>query len=266
MLTLNSPAKINLFLKVLNKREDGYHEIASLFQTIDLFDQVKLQIAEKDTFTCSEPSLAHGQNLVVKAIELFRQKSQQEFGVNCHLVKNIPVEAGLGGGSSNAATVLKGLNQLLNYPLENDELMDIAKELGSDVPFFLYGGAAYCEGRGEIVKKIRSLEPKRLWIIKPPEGIPTPEVYKCLDLNALSNKNPKLTLQDHLLGKGEYYNDLEAAALSISPALRELKADLESQGFKKVMLSGSGSSLIAFDELTPDLPPHIFVRKCRFTE
>ncbi|MCB1114270.1 MAG: 4-(cytidine 5'-diphospho)-2-C-methyl-D-erythritol kinase [Chlamydiia bacterium] len=265
MLTLNSPAKVNLFLKVLNKREDGYHDIASLFQTIDLFDEIRLKLSDQDEFTCSDPELQNKENLVVKAIRLFREKSGKDFFVSCHLVKHIPKEAGLGGGSSNAATCLNGLNQLLNFPLENDELLDIARELGSDVPFFLYGGSAYCEGRGDKIKRIKPLEPKRLWVIKPPEGIPTPEVYKCLDLNQLPSKNPLQTLQDHLLGKGEYYNDLEAAALSISPAVKELKEILKAQGFEKVMLSGSGSTLIAFDELTPELPPEYFVRKCRFT-
>jgi 4-diphosphocytidyl-2-C-methyl-D-erythritol kinase len=264
VITLNSPAKVNLFLKVLNKRPDGYHDIASLFQTIDLFDYLKLQLSDSDHFTCSDPQLATDDNLVVKALNLFREKSALSFSVNCHLVKNIPLEAGLGGGSSNAATMLKGLNQLLNYPLENDELFEIAKMLGSDVPFFLYGGAAYCEGRGEVVKRIKPLEPKRLWIIKPPEGIPTPKVYQCLDLNTLSTRNPKHSLQEHLLGKGEYYNDLEDAALSISPAVKNLKEELQKQGFSKVMLTGSGSSLISFDELTPTLSSDIFIRKCRF--
>lgn len=264
MLTLQAPAKINLFLRVLSKRGDGYHELASLFQTIDIFDQLTLQLTPEDKFTCSKPELENSDNLVMKALDLFRKKSGKSFGLACHLVKNIPMQAGLGGGSSDAAQMLKGLNQLLSYPFEDTDLLELARELGSDVPFFLTGGAAYCEGRGDIVKKIKSLENKTLWIIKPPVGVSTPVVYQKLDLSKLVERNPKLSLQDHLLSKGEYYNDLEEAAFAAEPSLRGVKENLLAQNFATVTLSGSGSAFFCIGDVYPTVPKDYYIRRCNY--
>lgn len=265
MITLLAPAKINLFLRILGKRDDGYHAIASLFQTLDLADQLQLEIAPVDSFTCSAPALETADNLVMKALALFRSQIKTPFAVKCHLVKSIPLQAGLGGGSSDAAAMLNGLNQLLNHPLADDELLPLATQLGSDVPYFLKPGPAYCEGRGELVKRLKPLEKQTVWIIKPPFGLSTPQVYQTLNLASLKPRDPKLSLEEHLLGKGEYYNDLEEAAFALEPSLATLKASLLDQGFSTVLLSGSGSSLFCLGTPYPTTPPDHFVRKCCFT-
>lgn len=264
MLILNSPAKINLFLKIMGKRPDGYHDLCSLFQTLDLTDTLKLNLSDSDNFTCTDHLIQSQDNLALKALCLFRDETKLNFSVHCHLIKNIPLQAGLGGGSSNAATMLKGLNQLLNFPLDDLALHLLAAKLGSDVPFFLKGGSAFCEGRGELVKTLRPLERQTVWIVKPPIGISTPEVYRNLDLSKLPLRNPKESLQAHLFGKGEYYNDLEETALAIEPSVKELKKHLLKQGFRTVMLSGSGSSLICFGEGEPNVPADTFSRRCTF--
>lgn len=248
MIRVEAPAKINLFLRVLGKRSDGYHELASLFQTLDFYDTLELELASEDQFTCTEPVLQNGDNLCVKALALFRQRVGKEFFVKTHLAKRIPREAGLGGGSSNAAAMLKGVNRLLNEPLDPEILLDLAQKLGSDVPFFLSGGAAYCTGRGEIVKKVKPLEEETVWIVKPSKGLLTPEVYRHLNLASLKARDPLLSLQEHIFGKGEYYNDLEEAAFSLDPSLRETKNYLLTKNFKAVLLAGSGSALVCIGQ------------------
>lgn len=264
MITLKAPAKINLFLRLLGKRADGYHEVASLMQTIDLADELRLELADKDQFSCSSAPLETQDNLVIKALNAFRQHYSAPFEVRVHLSKNIPVEAGLGGGSSNAAALLNGLNELLGLPLEDEELYQIACRLGSDVPFFLKGGTAFCKGRGEEIKRLKKCDSQVVWIVKPPYGLSTPLVYQNVHLASLQERDPLLSLQEHLLGHGPYYNDLEEAAFTLAPQLATLKATLLTQGFSPVLLCGSGSSLFCLGGGYPDVPSDYFVRKAHF--
>lgn len=137
MLSLHSPAKINLFLRILHKRADAYHELASLFQTVDLSDILHLSLSETDSLVCSDKTLAvDSSNLIIKAANLFRKKTGIDQGLSVHLEKKIPMEAGLGGGSSNAATTLYGFNELCGRPATEAELISWASEIGSDVSFF----------------------------------------------------------------------------------------------------------------------------------
>lgn len=264
MLTLKSPAKINLFLKIISKRPDGFHELASLFQTIDFSDQLEIKLSPNDHFTCSDPRIPHKDNLALKALKLFREASHLSFSITCHLTKIIPLQAGLGGGSSNAATMLKGLNTLLDNPLSNDKLHSIASQLGSDVPFFLEGGTALCEGRGEIITSLPNLPRKSLWIVKPSIGISTPEVYKKLDLSKAEFKNIPAIISGHQKGEGEFFNDLEAPAFLIEPSVKQLKDQLLDQGFFPVLLSGSGASLFCFGDHTPKVPANTFVKRTQY--
>lgn len=160
MLTLISPAKVNLFLRVLGKRPDGYHELASLFQAIDLADTLHFTLSKHDHLTCTDPAIPlDNTNLIWKTVHLFRRKTNHQFPIHIHLEKNIPIQAGLGGGSSNAATTLWALNELLNTHIPSETLTAWAGEIGSDVPFFLSTGTAYCTGRGEIVKSLPPCRP-----------------------------------------------------------------------------------------------------------
>src|ERR1700722_521789 len=183
MLSLRSPAKINLFLRILKKRSDGYHELASLFQAIDLADRIDVSISSTgpDELTCTDPLIpANSSNLAWKAASLFRHQINQHFYFKIHIQKNIPQQAGLGGGSSNAATTFWALNQLLNKPATEDQLAVWGSQIGSDVPFFLSQGTSYCTGRGEILRPMPPLFKQSLAIIKPFYGMPTPAVYNKL--------------------------------------------------------------------------------------
>ena len=165
-----SPAKGNLFFRVLRKRSDGFHEIASLYTALSLVDTLSLSRAKRDAY--NRPEL----DLVTKARDLFRKKTGICDPVAVHLEKRIPMGAGLGGGSSNAATMLYGMNQLLGSPVSEATLALWGAELGSDVPFFFSHGAAYCTGRGEIVRDAEWEE--GCWIAKPKAMLKTPDVYR----------------------------------------------------------------------------------------
>ena len=243
MITLFSPAKINLFLRILDKRSDGYHEIGSLFQALDLCDSLNFSFSDRDELTCTDSKLAvDDSNLVIKAVNLFRKKTGLNFGIKIHLIKNIPMGGGLGGGSSNAATTLWGLNELCDRPLSFEELLLLGGELGSDVPFFFSEGTAYCTGRGEIVKFLPPLLPQKLWLVCPNYGISTVEVYKKFSCKEKSTIPPEVLLDMFLSCHAIYINDLEKPAFILMPELALLKKKLQSQGFKVVMMSGSGTS------------------------
>ena len=227
----------------MGRRSDGYHELASLFQAIDLCDVVHFELASQDLLTCTDPEIpTDASNLILKATALFRQKTKCSFGVKVHLEKRIPHQAGLGGGSSNAATTLWALNQLCGYPATVDELRRWAGEIGSDIAFFLSEGTAFCTGRGEIMRTLPALPSPSLWIVKPKEGLSTQQVYRALDLSSIAKKDPETLLQRFLSGEPDYLNDLEAAAFKVMPKLADIKTKLLAKGFSTVLLSGSGSS------------------------
>jgi 4-diphosphocytidyl-2-C-methyl-D-erythritol kinase len=243
MLTLISPAKVNLFLQILGKRTDGYHELASLFQTISLVDTLNFSLADRDTLTCTDPSIpVDASNLIWKAAHLFRLKTNQKSPIKIHIEKRIPIQAGLGGGSSNAATTLWALNKLLEAKIPIEVLVQWASEIGSDVPFFLSQGTAYCTGRGEIIKPLSPLPIQNLTIVKPPQGLSTPAVYSKLDLSLVIPRNSVEVLENFYKGSPLYFNDLEKAAFKIMPELANFKNSLLKSGFQTVLLSGSGSS------------------------
>jgi len=249
MLSLSSPAKINLFLRILGRRNDGYHELASLFQTIDLCDTLHFCLADEDHIVCTDPSLpVDGTNLVSKAANLFRKKTGIQSGLRVDLEKRIPQQAGLGGGSSNAATTLYAFNRLCGEPIKEALLAEWSAEIGSDIPFFFSGGTAYCTGRGERLQFIKSLQPTSVCIVKPSHGLSTPQVYGKLNLGDLPPRDPKAILDQFLQGHPLYFNDLEAPAFSILPELKELKFELLKNGFSTVLMSGSGSSFFCLGD------------------
>lgn len=246
MITLHSPAKINLFLRILNRREDGYHNLSSLFQTIDLHDVLSLSLSVQDSMTCTDPSLpVDERNLVMKALALFRKKTGLPIYASIHLAKYIPHQAGLGGGSSNAATALWGLNQLAGNPVTEEKLMTWGAEIGSDVAFFLSTGTAHCTGRGEIIKPLKSfLKDLSITIVKPQEGLSTPDVFRHLNLQKLSPCEPDMLIEKltHNFFETNLVNDLEEPAFRLKPQLLELKNQLLNSGYKNVLMSGSGTA------------------------
>lgn len=245
MLTLFSPAKLNLFLRILRKRDDGYHELASLFQTISLGDTLHFASSSIDELTAEGVSMpTDSSNLILRASSLFRKKTGLETHVKVHAIKKIPVEAGLGGGSSNAATTLWAMNEVAGRPASTKQLMEWGGEIGSDVAFFLSQGTAYCTGRGEVIQEMPALpfDPV-LTLVKPPEGLSTPLVYKTLRANELPNRDPQVSLKCFYQLSPEFYNDLEIPAFELSPSLENLKNKLLLGGFDHVVLAGSGTTL-----------------------
>lgn len=259
-VVFNSPAKINLFFRVHKKRSDGYHEISSLYQTIDLFDQLQISFRSEDLWTCTDPSLALDEkNLISKAVSIFRKKTGWNQQLEIHLQKNIPMEAGLGGGSGNAATALWALNHLSGLKIADEELALWAGELGSDIPFFFSLGTAYCRGRGEIISRLPPLPVRRFWLAKPSFGLSTPRVYQHCRPSDLPERNPEIYLEKAVNGELEFFNDLEVSAWELSPELKQIQNQLLAAGFQSAVLTGSGTGIVCFseEEKSVSSPPQI---------
>lgn len=247
-LTLLSPAKINLFLRILGKRPDGYHELASLFQAVDLCDTLECSLSNEDHLTCSDKNLpTDSTNLIIKAAELYRRKTGLQNGLKVYLHKKIPIQGGLGGGSSNAATALWAFNALNNHIVPSRDLIKWSAEIGSDVSFFFSSGTAYCTGRGEQIQNYSPIQNKQFWIVKPPQGTSTPQVYRSLELDRLVMRDPLIALESFYTPKPHYFNDLEEAAYKVMPSLKDIQLQLQRAGFLAI-LSGSGSSFFCVGE------------------
>jgi 4-diphosphocytidyl-2-C-methyl-D-erythritol kinase len=245
-LIFQAPAKINLSLEVLGKRADGFHEIETLIVPISLADTLTMEAAEAFSFSCDEPDVpADESNLVVRAARIFAAHTGCEPRVKIELQKRIPHGAGLGGGSSDAATTLLALNQLFNTTLNKETLAQLAAQLGSDVPVFIFGSAAKCRGRGEIVELVHFAKrlPLPLLLLKPPFGVPTPWAYQHWS-GSRELPDVKYTAQEFAWGR--LVNDLERPVFEKYIALAALKnwllAQLETEG---ALMSGSGSTLFA---------------------
>jgi 4-diphosphocytidyl-2-C-methyl-D-erythritol kinase len=248
-------AKINLTLDVKGRRADGYHELATVMQTVDLHDTLCLTSADDGRVwvECTRPELNNEENLAAQAARLLRERCSISRGVLIELRKRIPVAAGLGGGSSDAAAVLLALQQWWSLPLSLSELQALAATLGSDVPFFLTGGLAFCEGRGERVTPLAALWPSSMrWLLllKPAIGIATARVFQALPASDYSDGSASRelveALQEGRLPQPEdFHNSLERGVLERYPEVARAKADLLQAGASLARLSGSGPTLYA---------------------
>jgi len=250
-LTLFSPAKLNLFFRVLSKRPDGYHEIASVMQAVDLYDELTFQIQSVDSFETDVP--IGPSNSIEKAISLFREKTGHPLHVHVKLKKRIPMEAGLGGGSSNAATTLWGLNQLAGGVATTNDLMRWSGEIGSDVPFFFSRGVAYCTGRGEKIESLGGNLLSKAVIAKPTSSLSTPRVYSLARPGAVSSDDPEEIKEKLIKGYPHFVNDLEFPSFQLLPELERLKKNLLEFGFETVMMTGSGTAFFCTGSL-PKIP------------
>lgn len=262
-IKLFSPAKVNLFLRIIRKREDGYHDLASLFHTVAFGDTLQIEVlpedAEKDDLECNLPGVPVDEsNLVIRALKLFREKSGIQRFFSIKLEKEIPAQAGMGGGSSNAATAFFGANALCGSPATPEDLIRWGDDpvIGSDATFFLSEGTAYCTGRGEIVTPIEGLPIKEglsVFLVKPNYGLSTGKVFQAMDYSALSTVDPEELLQtfkDKGTSHSSWVNDLEQPAFTVSPDLKDLKDYLSTCGFEAVLMSGSGSTVFCLGEPT----------------
>jgi len=248
-ITALSPAKINLLLKVLKKREDGYHELYTLMQPVSLFDKIFIDAADGEgiSIECSHSGVpSDNSNLACRAASLFLEKTALKKRVSLNIEKTIPVGAGLGGGSSNAATVLISLNKLLNAGLSDDELKDMGAKIGSDVPFFIMQSPAIATGRGEALRAVR-LPALYYVLINPGFSVSTKWVYE--NLNLTNNPEDNIFIYSDRLFESEktladnLANDLEAVTLTKFPEIERLKRLLLEAGAEGALMSGSGPTV-----------------------
>jgi 4-diphosphocytidyl-2-C-methyl-D-erythritol kinase len=256
VITIASPAKVNLILKVLRRREDGYHDIASLMQKVSLADEMEFSPRREGiALACPGSHLPTGEeNLVVRSARALFAEAGFAGGVEITLRKHIPTAAGLGGGSSNAATTLTVLNDLFQFGFDRERLIRIGARLGADVPFFLYGSTAWAFGIGEVLEPAET--PPGMWLVlvNPGFEVPTKWVYESLNLPL--TKTPLQYSIPSFSGIRELAaalsNDLEKVTVARYPVLEELKGFLLRQGALGSLMSGSGPTVFGLFENEPD--------------
>ncbi|MDB5313098.1 MAG: ispE [Gemmataceae bacterium] len=252
-LVVAAPAKLNLFLEVLGKRPDGYHEIETLMAAVDLFDTLELRpaAAGKLDLECDPPGLPTGpDNLVYKAADRLRARAgRPALGASIRLTKRIPTQAGLAGGSSDAAAALVGLNRIWGLDLPEPELAIVAAEVGSDVAFFLALPAAWCTGRGEVVVPEAAAKPFDIVLVCPPVGLGTAAVYRRLTVpaepRAGTAARAALRAGDPDALGAALFNRLQPPAFALAPVVETVYRRLAGLGPAGCLMSGSGSAVFA---------------------
>ncbi|HSI88057.1 MAG TPA: 4-(cytidine 5'-diphospho)-2-C-methyl-D-erythritol kinase [Pyrinomonadaceae bacterium] len=250
-LTVPSFAKINLALRIVGKRKDGYHELCTVFQTVSLADRITMESADELLLECDDPKIPTGPgNLILKAAEALRERYGVTRGARIRLEKHIPSPGGLGGGSSNAAVALMGMRVLWDIPATVHDLQPIAAELGSDVPFFLYGGTALGTGRGTEIEQLPDIDAKHLVLTVPDAVVSTAEAFAGLHLPPLTTEEVNRILLNYRFGTGEstqigirVENDFENSVFLAHPSIARAKQMLLSLGASQAGLSGSGASV-----------------------
>ena len=250
IINLKAPAKVNLFLEILGKRDDGYHEIETIMQEIDLADNLQFEETQGGVrLECNNKNIPINQdNLVCKAANLILKECGIKKGVLISLEKNIPVGAGLGGGSSDAAATLKALNSLWGVGLNDGELMEFAAKLGSDIPFFINGKTSLCSGRGEMISPVTVRSRMDYLILFPRVHISTETIYKNLKIDLTKKRKDVSFFLDALkysevVGISKLlFNRLEEVIFTTYPDLLQIKSALESFDFCGLSISGSGSA------------------------
>lgn len=256
MVTTEGNCKINLALNVESKRSDGYHSVKMIMQEISLCDTISISFGGKGVrLSCSDCSIPNNEkNIAHRAASAFMDISGIKEGVNIHIEKNIPSQAGLGGGSADGAAVLKCMNAHYGNPLSQKTLLDIALTLGADVPFCIMGGTALAEGIGEILTPVESKIKTPVLIVKPQVGMSTPFAYRWLDDNSFTPVDTDSVLKALESGDLEGLcnsmgNVFEAVAASCAPEVLSIKKELVENGARGAMMSGSGTAVFGiFDD------------------
>ncbi|WP_461207385.1 4-(cytidine 5'-diphospho)-2-C-methyl-D-erythritol kinase [Clostridium sp. DL1XJH146] len=255
-MQLKAYAKINLSLDVIGKRNDGYHLLKMIMQNIDLYDEIDIEKIEKGIIVQTDKIYIPDdeRNLAYKAAKLFIDSYNISEGVKIIIKKNIPVAAGLAGGSSDAATVLRCMRELFEKDISNEELMELSLKIGSDIPYCIIGGTALCEGIGEIVTPLKTFKNKIVVIVKPNFGLSTKEVYKDFEVDKV-HRHPNT---DKVIEGIEndsinivamnLMNLLENVSYRMYPILRELKKDIKNMGALGSLMSGSGPTMYGLFE------------------
>lgn len=252
MLTLQARAKLNLTLEILGRRPDGYHETASIMQTLDLADTVSIEPSESLTVTCSTPDLDDESNLAWNAADLLRREFRVSTGASISIDKRIPVSAGLGGGSSDAAATLVGLNSLWDLGQSHDQLRTLAADLGSDVPFLVEGGTAIALGRGERVRTLPTA-PLPWFVLAFPSASrvdKTAFMYSSITEENYTRGGLTRKLEARIRSKGDIppqflFNAFDTVARDVEPDVDRCWSDMYSAGAREIHVSGSGPTVYA---------------------
>jgi 4-diphosphocytidyl-2-C-methyl-D-erythritol kinase len=252
-LILPAFAKVNLGLRVFSKREDGYHDLDTIFQTVSLHDTIEFSSTDQPhiVLSCSDRGLSGDENnLVIQAAGALQGRLAITKGARIRVDKRIPMQAGLGGGSSDAAITVLGLAALWDLDTSHDELLQIAAQLGADVPFFFHGGTARGTGAGERIESLDDAPERFLLIIKPNAGISTVDAYNYLDEGSLTSPDSKTILSSSAATQvfdnnsfANLTNDFEVVAFELEPEIRRARAALINAGADPALLAGSGSAV-----------------------
>ena len=255
-MRIKAYAKVNISLDIVGKREDGYHLLEMIMQAIDLYDEINIEKQKEGiNIKCNKSYVPTDErNLAYKAAKLFIEKYNINSGVNINIKKNIPVCAGLAGGSTDGAAVLKIMNKLFEINATDEELMELGLKLGADVPYCIKGGTALCKGIGEDVRELKNFKNKIIVLVKPPFGVSTKSVYQEFNLNKVkSHPNTKLlikAIEDNDLNtvSNNMKNLLENVTLRKHKILINIKEEMKNYGALGAMMSGSGPTVFAFFE------------------
>lgn len=268
-------AKINLCLDVLRRKENGYHEIETVMTNVDIADVLEIKELEegKISLRSNNKELAMDEtNLIYKSILLLQKESKKNFGVEVILEKNIPMEAGMAGGSADAAATLKAVNKLFELNVSDERLLELGGELGADIPFCIMGGTVLASGTGEKLRKLKSLPKMKLLIAKPEAGLSTKKVYESLDIEALKlNLNKKGFIHKDVqemvsviesdevyeekirkIAKS-LYNVLEVPAIGLLPFITDIKKIMVENNCQGALMSGSGTAVFGIFDNDEDM-------------
>lgn len=248
---MKAHAKINLSLDIIGKREDGYHLLEMVMQTLDLHDEIEISIIEEGIkVVCDKDYVpVDERNIAFKAAKLLMELKDLKQGIRIDITKKIPVAAGLAGGSSDAAAVLKGMNELFALNMTTEELMEAGLKLGADVPFCIQGGTCLCEGVGEVITPLKSFKDHIVLLVKPSFGVSTKDAYGAFELDKINRhvdtaKLIKVMEEDDLKGMSYYSrNLLENVVLRRFPVLKSIKQSMQKAGSVITLMSGSGPTI-----------------------
>ena len=253
-MLLKAYAKINISLDVVGKREDGYHLLRMIMQNIDLYDLININTAKSGiNISSNKPYIPTDErNLGYKAAKLFMEKYNLQGGVDINIRKSIPVAAGLAGGSTDAAAVLKGMRSIYNMDVSDEELMELGLKIGADVPYCIMGGTALCEGVGEKITPLKSFKDHIMIVVKPSFGVSTKDVYQSLDISRIyKHPDTERLIQaveenDLKYVFGNMKNILENVTLRKHVILKDIKNEMLRMGGLGAMMSGSGPTVFSF--------------------